>query len=771
MKNLLESQMSFFQSKMSKCDKHISLEDYINMVKLGVNKDTIEKARKGLELDKADNKKAKNGGLLKERYNKEKGKLPLVLGSMTSLVGKSHAIANKIELNGFMVIDIDEDVDEDLIEELKEDQYTYILHRSVGGVGVCIFVQINKRSFAVCFNELAEYYKEKYDVIIDKSCKNENRLRFISYDPYLFLNTSAKKFRNVKRKEQVVPVVKDFVFLESDFTEIVNNIVSRRVSLCDSYNEYMQIGYAIASKFGWAGFSYFDAIASCSSGYDAKKIEKHYRNFCKSDESGSNTKATIATVYYYAKEAGIALYSDRTKQIVRTASISKQGKASGNTLEGVNEVLDVKGIKPTKEEKALIKHIWDNKVNYCKSVNEDDEYIDQLVDYVKEKYNPVFNSLKQDIYLDNKKQITTRDLNDIYISCTSFFSDQKVTFGDIQAVMNSNEMESYDPIKEFFDVEIEAIEEGYIDRYIDFVEEDDEELREYNRWAFKKWVVGTVHNWISEYDETEVSPLTIVFVGKGNTGKTKFQRQLRIQSLYDNFLEERIKADDKDSLLKMAQYLFISDEEFGGIATKDIKAFKDLSNKTHVNVRRPFDRRAESIRRRAGLIGNSNDMDILRDPTGNRRILPVAVKSTKYEFWKEFSSDLVWLEAYKLLKNGFNWRVERNEQEYLDKMTRKYKPVNDISEIFFSDYSPVPTSEHSVRVGVQLGDVNKYFTNMNIKTNTHTRKEIFTERDMVYKKRRIGGLNIDCYELYIKSNEIGNLKFRASDEDRNGLPF
>ena len=80
------------------------------------------------------------------------------------------------------------------IKELKEDKYTTILHRSFGGDGVCIFVKINasKESFLNSFLTLEEYYFDNYSVAIDASCKDLPRLRFISYDPDIYVNPNGE---------------------------------------------------------------------------------------------------------------------------------------------------------------------------------------------------------------------------------------------------------------------------------------------------------------------------------------------------------------------------------------------------------------------------------------------------------------------------------------------------------------------------------------------------------------------------------------------------
>ena len=157
MKNILVSSFPCINSKKSNViNENISIEKYIEDVKKGTYINHIIDVRNALE-------KFGKG----EEYSQAKKNLPLVTGCCTIKVGHTRAKTNVEKMNGLIVIDIDDDVSENLFTELSNDKYTFVMHRSAGGKGVCIFVKINPKKFLESFYELAQYYLDHYEISID----------------------------------------------------------------------------------------------------------------------------------------------------------------------------------------------------------------------------------------------------------------------------------------------------------------------------------------------------------------------------------------------------------------------------------------------------------------------------------------------------------------------------------------------------------------------------------------------------------------------------
>lgn len=686
-------------------EKHdISIDDYCEMILKGKYQDMVLTARAVKNDD--------------EKYKSLKSKMPCVTGSAIMNQG-SKVASNIFEMNGLICLDIDDEVDINMIQRINSDDYTFISHRSFGGDGLCVFIKINPNKFIESFHELAQYYWDKFNLAIDQSCKNKNRLRYLSYDPYLFKNDNSKKFI-AKTKIKTEKKKESFVFAKNDFTDILEKV--KDIDLCqDDYKRYCDIGFAIGSQFGINGLDYFKAICQSGAKYDPKAIEKHYKNFCK--DGG----ISIATFYHYVKEAGIEIYSEQTKATIKAVNVQKvQGIA---TVESVANSLKIQKIEVDED---LIKKLIESKKVF--TVQEDISNMAKLENFIVENYAPERNTITNEIKIDGIV-IDDHKLNSIYKTASKIL-DFNVSKSDVRDIINSDTTKDYNPLNSFFSVK--EYNEGEIDAYIDCIQPNNE----YNRWAFKKWLIGSVHNWISPLSETKVSPLTLVLCGqKQGTGKTSFFRNLLPEDLQDYLIEKKIDANDKDSMYNLAKGLICFDDEFGGLATKDVKDFKRVADTNWIDIRLPYSAFYSKIKRRASLCGTTNESNILKDVTGNRRLLPINVESIDYDKMIKIDTNSLWREAYKLWREDFDWKIYKAEDiEFLNDNTAKNIDVNPIEELFFTHFSLEETSEHTQKVVMNQGEILNYL-NANCATNVskYDVKDIFVKNKFNYMPYRFNG--------------------------------
>src|SRR5690625_766885 len=122
-----------------------------------------------------------------------------------------------------------------------------------------------------------------------------------------------------------------------------------------------------------------------------------------------------------------------------------------------------------------------------------------------------------------------------------------------------------------------------------------------------------------------MSLLKSVLAGsKQNTGKTHTLRYILPDELQPYFGESELTGD-KDENLLMCNKAIILNDEMSNKSKRDLTVMKKLCSVQWFNLRRPYGKSNEDIRRIAALCGTSNDMQILSDPTGNRRIIPIEV--------------------------------------------------------------------------------------------------------------------------------------------------
>lgn len=725
--------ISYYPNVFSKDKSDISLENYIGFVKYGSEQDIVLKAR--VLKQKGDI----------EGYKKIKSTAKIITGS--AVMNEGNKTEKNIKyLNGYIVIDIDCEVSDELVSDLKNDKLTAILHRSFGGDGLCIFVKINKDKFRDSFKGLASYYFDNYNITIDHACSNPNRLRYVSFDPDIFVNEKSAKFipKDVKRFAE--PKNTNFVYTKSDFDNILDQIKIKQIDLCqEDYHRYIRIGLALFDKFGYDGKQYFHFICSFGGKYDFDRTERDWKGLSKN----ANGECKIGTLYYYCKDASIDIYSEKTKTIINRVKISKN---QGNpTIESVSKnLLTVNDIVVTEEDKELIKELIDSKIDFSKEANSELTEIEQIENFIIDTYQPTLDVISNKKKIHDGREITDDIFNDIYLTAKKNF-DFNVPINDIRSILNSSAVLKINNL-EIFLRENKSNPTGIIEQYAKCVYPQ----CEYNVWAFTRWIVGAVHNWTANWNEKLICPLTLVLTGQQHgTGKTSFFRNILPAELEDYFIQEKINSKDKDSMFRLCSSLIIYDDEFGGEGFRDVKAFKAVSDINIITQRRPYSQADITLKRRAILCGTSNEIDVLKDVTGNRRILPINVEKIDYDRMIAIDKTSLIVEAYNLLQSGFEWILRKQDDiDYLRINSNKNEMVLPIEEIFFKHFSLEKTSEFWNERVLNQGEILEFLNaNSIMRPTKYELKEVFTKNKMEYKSFRINGIVKNGVKLYMKQSD------------------
>lgn len=730
--------LSLYNNVNVQDNRDISIDDYVSFVRAGHNQDLVLQSR--IAKQKGDEK----------FYKQLKLTSKAVTGSCTFISGVSKNASNISSLNGLIVIDIDNDqVTEEVRTQLQNDPYTYIMHESFGGgYNYCVFVRIDSNRFEDSFDNLAQYYYETYGIIIDKACKNKNRLRFLSYDPNIFVNDKAKRWKAYKPKEkEVKSELTNYIFFEDDFDNLLSQIKSRGINLCNTYERWVNVGMALASKFGALGADKFDFVSSFDSKYNAKTNSKHYEGFVKTTERDG--KVSIGTFYYYCKEAGLDIYSDKTKSIINAVTVSKsQGTP---TIESVSSNVRTQGHNIEEKDHEVIQQLIDSKIDYSKLANAELKEIEVLENFILQRYEPMYNEIDQNLYVNEFTLVDDRIMADVFLTCKKHLDLKKdLTERNVQLIMGSSSVTSYNPIVNFFkEYYTEDCEKGLIEKYASCIKP----FNEYNVWAFKKWLVGAVFNWVCDEEETTVCPHTLVLTGQEHgIGKTSFIRSLFPKELSKYFKEDRINLKEKDSMFRLGTSLCLLDDEFGGKSVKDDKEFKNVSDKSHITLRRPYQKFDITVRRRAILAGTTNEVDILKDITGNRRILPINFEGVDWDTMKDINKVDLLCEAYYELLHGYNWKIIGEDKDYLEENTRDNVAVIPFEEVFLSHFSLV--NNGGFEIILNQGDILTYFKDKSYNITKYDIRDIMVKNKLKYSSMSANSIKKTGIKVYIQRDNV-----------------
>jgi hypothetical protein len=258
------------------------------------------------------------------------------------------------DASGLIAIDFDEVENLNMyIGLVNADQYTYATFKSVSHTGFCALVKIDPAKHKESFEGLSAYYYQLLKIPIDPACKDISRPRYVSYDPDCFMNAGSKLFKEYPKKENKTETYQrtkiDYLHTNDRFDRVMKQINS---DITGDYNQWVRIGFAIASQFGDAGEDYFHHISSFSPQYNRAQCAKQYK-FCNRNKQG----VSISTFYYYAKINGCKISEEQETHIAKIAHYAKTG---GRDKESVKKILEMQAIKPNDD---VINAVFDSE-NY-----------------------------------------------------------------------------------------------------------------------------------------------------------------------------------------------------------------------------------------------------------------------------------------------------------------------------------------------------------------------------------------------------------------------
>lgn len=599
---------------------NISIDDYFEKIRNGYWQDGVLNYR-ATGKNKNNNQCVTVSGVFKERQAKK-----------------------IIKHSGLICLDVDAkdqiaDID---IEAIRQDNYVYAMHHSIGGFGYAVYIKIDSDRHLDAFLALENYFFVNYNVVLDTSCKDTSRLRFISYDPDLYINTKAKVFKQYLKKKEL-PKQKPIV-IKSDFDDMVNKASS--MNLFDDYGDYIRLAFALVSEFGENGRHYFHNLCSSSSKYNQVTADKHYDIAV----NRSGTGVTIASVYYIFKQAGIELTSEKTEFIKSIVKLSDN---------------------PEAELKKMDVQDADTYLQFTKKKEEKTE-IDLIVDLIKMN-NVKFNEITRNFEFNNEV-MTDRVLANFYTKVWTKIDDGISKDKIFTLIQNRDNSISYNPIRQWFDKnkhisysnEFENLKKCF--NIEQLIHEGDEIFifNDYLDIYLKKWLLGLIGSAYGTY-----SLMILVITGEQGIKKTEFFRNLLPIDLRGFYAESNLD-EGKDSEILMTNKWLIIDDEFGGKSKKDATKLKRLSSQQTFSIRMPYGRVSEDLNRLAVLGGTSNDSEVINDPTGNRRIIPINLISFDFEAYKKIDKDKLFIELYhEWEKEKDGWFLSKYEIEYLNRSNEK----------------------------------------------------------------------------------------------------
>lgn len=645
--------------------ENIDLFDHLMDIKDGEFEDVVTKAR----VLKAQGKE--------EEYKAFKDKMQTV--SFSGLFEK-RADAAIIEHSKIVAMDLDIYDHPDLNgikEKFKTDPHVYSVFLSTSGLGLRVLYKIDPKRHRDAFLGISKYIKEHYGIIVDPN-SSVSKPYIVSFDPDLYVNEAAPVWL-VYNKETILKKEVSFVHTKSDFQEVFKRIEGTNVWICQEYNDWVKLGFALSDEFGATGLDYFRVLSKPDPKYDDNFTKKQFEYCLKHKGYGIG----ISTFYYLAKAVGINITSEKTKTIVRATKNGKKAGLSAETI--IKNLAEFEGITDAAE--VVEKIFGDDSIQAEKDAQ--DSPIEQLEMFLRHNYTIKFNEVTGYLEQHGKRLREVPELFSIFIAAKKLIP--KLDYSLMMKVLKSDFTPRYNPFFEYLGSDGIPVKlppypkknNGYssplITRLAETLKCDNPAYTEY---FTRKWMVSIISAMHGDH-----SPLSHYLLGAQGKGKTYWYDYLLPDIFRINYYIHSKLDKGKDSELEMCENILILDDELYGKSAKESILFNGISSMGVYSIRRPYGDANEKITRLAVQCGTSNYLDVIKDPTGNRRIIAIEVTDIDKDLYNSIDKGELLKEAFMLYKQGFDWRILGEDIVFLNTDQAKYEMSNferDLLEKYFS---------------------------------------------------------------------------------------
>jgi len=574
-----------------------------------------------------------------------------------------------VEHSGLIVIDIDKKDQQrpvkDIRDDLREIPELYAIHYSLSGEGLAAYFRIKKDKHRESYEAISIMLANDYQVIVDPTCKNISRLRYVSYDPELHMNQGAVTWKTFIKKAVRVNEFdyNNVCYVDSDIDHIMHQIRTRRIDIAPDYASWLRIGFALANELGERGRGYFELISSCYTGSQKTDPNKQYDRCLRSDAAKSGG-VSIKSLFYYAKMSGCDIQTPQNKKITSIAKLRrKQEKnGSGELKDGKEDarkyLADMEKLSGPEVE-SIIDKVWKLPES---ELTKSESLLSDLENFLKSNYRLRYNEILLMVEVDGEF-ITDRIRNTVTFEAKRVVSEKigKEIVGDL---LESDFTPSYNPFLEFIEKNKGIKPKGNIAKLAKCINSKISKVDPtFVEYFLRKWLLGIIGSIHGTY-----SILCLVLAGQMHgSGKSKFFQNLLPEELQYYFCSDSL--DSKESHALMAQKILILDDEFGGKSKNDEKVFKALISSQSFDIRRPYGRYIEKRARLAVLCGTTNEEEVLNDITGNRRIIPIQVNSIDHELYKTIDKTELFIEMYWAYREDIEgWFLSNPDIERLAKV-------------------------------------------------------------------------------------------------------
>ena len=224
------------------------------------------------------------------------------------------------------------------------------------------------------------------------------------------------------------------------------------------------------------------------------------------------------------------------------------------------------------------------------------------------------------------RPLTTQALNSIILRAKrEEVCEQGNPKGDIQEIVNSEEVPQYNPVQSFLDGLPQWDGQNHVAQLFGRLPGVSSE-----QLAFLAvWLRSTVAHWL-QMDTLHGNECVPTLIGAQGCGKTTFLRRLLPQPLRQYYLDHLNLSNKFDKEMALTNNLLVNLDELDAIRPSQHAALKQTLSKSKVNGRPIYGCAQEDRPRFASFVATTNNPHPLTDATGSRRYICLTIPEGQY---------------------------------------------------------------------------------------------------------------------------------------------
>jgi len=201
-----------------------------------------------------------------------------------------------IKPSGLLYVDIDHKSGTDMVharKTLARDPCVLMVQASTGGKGLCVVYRIapvGKEKYSWYYMQVEQTLAKK-GIVVDRACKNINRVKFASYDPDTYINEKAKVLKLTFKPPKIKPVeIKIDSQLKKDIMGMIGLLEEGKVDITGSYNDWLYLAGMFNLIFGPVqGLKVFLTVSRFYPNYNEEEACSKFE-YCKTFKDASPIK-------------------------------------------------------------------------------------------------------------------------------------------------------------------------------------------------------------------------------------------------------------------------------------------------------------------------------------------------------------------------------------------------------------------------------------------------------------------------------------------------